>query len=468
MYKSCQCVANMKFRKEILVVSLIIIFMLMSAVSAEENITIDDGAITSDYAELDSDSSYNEDVSEDSILEDDVIDDENISGEDSEPDISPGSVDDYDASGSHGFNIVVNKGSATAGISLNKDFAFHKASSCSHYSKADGADVRVNERDVDEMFSNFQFSDDMGIEALTGIVNGIHAEDSFAKTYSSYREYFDYLKEDSLKKLIEENKIGDVFNGNTNMIDYLTYDLINFIGSGAKYVDFPIDVNAFLDIFDKIMNSPPTHNTMTNIPSFNNNSTLRDHKYYSDYSFYYDADSIINSYDLNDEAELFIGSDSNISDILISQDNMTLINQTFDLKTISDVCINSYENIGSDLQLSDDGSCWRDAYDNSDVSLEIQSFKFSQPIDCLSNNTSEDIQYVFYHMIGCECTDTGFTKQYASYDNLPEVSEFDTITSAEQEDNHDYVLFKHNVNAPFIVENASVFALFGVIKITIP
>ena len=244
--------------------------------------------------------------------------------------------------------------------------------------------------------------------------------------------------------------------------------MINFIGSGAKYVDFPIDVNAFLDIFDKIMNSPPTHNTMTNIPSFNNNSTLRDHKYYSDYSFYYDADSIINSYDLNDDAELFIGSDSNISDMLISQDNMALINQTFDLKTISDVCINSYENIGSDLQLSDDGSCWRDAYDNSDVSLEIQSFKFSQPIDCLSNNTSEDIQYVFYHMIGCECTDTGFTKQYASYDNLPEVSEFDTITSAEQEDNHDYVLFKHNVNAPFIVENASVFALFGVIKITIP
>ena len=48
----------------------------MSTVSAED-ITMDDGTnSTSTYVELDSDSSYNDDVGEDSILEDSVIDDE--------------------------------------------------------------------------------------------------------------------------------------------------------------------------------------------------------------------------------------------------------------------------------------------------------------------------------------------------------------------------------------------------------
>ena len=184
----------------------------------------------------------------------------------------------------------------------------------------------------------------------------------------------------------------------------------------AKYVDFYInliDVNAFLDIFDKIMNSPSTHNVMTTIPSSNYNPMLRNHKYdsnYSDYSFYQDVDLIINSHDLNDEMELFIESDGNISDIMIIQDNMTLMNQTFDLNTMPDVCINSFD-MESDLQLSDDVGCWRDVQDNSDKTLVIQSFKFDQPINCLSSNISENIQPTFYHMIGCECTNTSFTKQ---------------------------------------------------------
>ena len=172
---------------------------------------------------------------------------------------------------------------------------------------------------------------------------------------------------------------------------------------------------------------------------------------------------------MSDDAKLSIESDSNVSDVLIIQDNMVLINQTIDLNTITDVFINSYDDMAN-LQSSADGDCWRDAYDNSDATVEKQSFRFSQPINSLSsNNISKDIQHTFYHMIGCECTNTSFTKQYASYDDLPEVSEFDTVTNTEHEDNHDNVLFKkYNVNAPFIVENSSVFALFGVIKITIP
>lgn len=440
--------------------------MLMSAVSAEDNITTDDGVITSDYVELDSDSGYNGDVSEDSILEDNVID-ENISQEDIEPDISPGPVNDHD------FKIVVNGASAVAGASFSKNCAIHKSSACPHYSKDSGADV--NERSIDGMFSKFQSSADMGFEALNDMLGGEISWDAD----SCYSEYFDYLKLDSLKSLFEENNVGDVFNSNIHIdlktVDYLKHDLINFMGAGVKYVDFSIanfDVNAFLDIFDKIMNLSSTHDVMANISVSDNNPTLRNHKYYSDYSdysFYLDADSIINPYDLDDDAELSIESDSNVSDILIIQDNMTLINQTFDLNTMPDVCIYSYDDMGSDLQSSEDRGCWRDAYDNSDATVGIQSFRFSQPIDCLPSNISEDVQHTFYHMIGCECTDTSFTKQYTIYNNLPEVSEFDTVTNEEQEDNHDRVLFKkYNVNAPFIVENTSVFALFGVIKITIP
>ena len=127
------------------------------------------------------------------------------------------------------------------------------------------------------------------------------------------------------------------------------------------------------------------------------------------------------------------------------------------------------EDIGSDLQSSDDVSSWRDAHDNSDKTVVIQSFEFSQQINCLSSIMSQDIQHTFYHMIGCESTNPGFSEQHNSYDNLPKVSEFNTITSAEQEDNPDGVLFKkYNVNSPFIVENTSIFALFGVIEITIP
>ena len=461
----------MKFRKEIIIFSLITIFILMSAVSAEENITVDDGTdSTSDYIELESGQGYNENnISENPILDDDVMDDDaNISEEDIEQDT--GSWDKQDASAGYEFNGV-----AYGKSSSIKDIAIHKSSSCPHYSKGDDADVRDNENSIDGMLSNFQSPDAMSVEALMNI----HAEDLFAQTYSSYRQYFDYLKYDSLEKLIEENKIGDVFNSNGHIVDFmkinqLKSDLINFMDSGVKYVDFYInliDVNAFLDIFDKIMNSPSTHNVMANIPSSNYNPILRNHKYdsnYSDYSFYQDVDLIINSHDLNDEMELFIESDGNISDIMIIQDNMTLMNQTFDLNTMPDVCINSFD-MESDLQLSDDVGCWRDAQDNSDKTLVIQSFKFDQQINCLSSNISENIQPTFYHMIGCECTNTSFTKQYKSYENLPKVSEFDTLTSAEQEDNHDYVLFKkHNVISPFIVENTSIFVLFGVIEIKIP
>ena len=467
----------MKFRKEIIICSLIIIFMLMSAVSAEENITVDDGVdSTSDYIELVSDQCYDENnISENPILDDNVMDeDENISQEGIEQDTSSGSLDGHGASVGHGFNGV-----AYASASLNKNIGVHKSSSCSHYSKGDGADVRDDECCIDGMLSNFQSHDVIGVESSNDI-SDIHTEDIFAETCSSYRQYSDYLNSDSLENLIEENKIGDVFNSNIHIIDFmkfnqLKYDLINFMDAGAKYVDFSIvdliDVNAFLDIFDKFMNTSSTHDVMTNIPSSNYNPILRNHKYYSDYSdysFYQDVDLIINSQDLNDEMELFIESDSNISDMLIIQDNMALMNQTFDLNTIPDVCINSYD-MESDLQLSDDVGCWPDAHDNSDKSVVIQSFKFSQQINCLSSDMSEDIQHTFYHMIGCECTNTGFTEQHNSYDNLPKVSEFDTITSAEQEDNHDGVLFKkYNVNSPFIVENTSIFALFGVIEVTIP
>ena len=59
----------------------------MSAVSAEENITVDDGTdSTSDYIELESGQGYNENnISENPILDDDVMDDDaNISEEDIE------------------------------------------------------------------------------------------------------------------------------------------------------------------------------------------------------------------------------------------------------------------------------------------------------------------------------------------------------------------------------------------------
>ena len=370
--------ANMKFRKEMIIFSLIIIFMLMSAVSAEENITVDDGTnSTSDYIELDSDQCYNENnISNNPILddEDDVMDDdENISEEGIEQDTYNGSLDGHGASEGCGFNDV-----AYDSTSSNKNMTVHKSSSCSHFSRGDGADVRDNEYGIDGMLSNFQCLEVRGVEALNDI---IHAKDIFAETYSCYIEYYSN---------------------------------------------------------------------------------------YSDYSFYRYVDLIINLYDLNDEMELFIESDSNISDMMIIPDNMTLMNQTFDLNEIPDVCINSYD-MGSDLQLSDEVDCWRDAHENSDKTAAIQCFKFSQQINCLSSDMSEDIQHTFYHMIGCECTNTGFTEQHNSYDNLPKVSEFDTITSAEQEDNHDGVLFKkYNVNSPFIVENTSIFALFGVIEVTIP
>lgn len=452
--------------------------MLMSAVSAEENITVVDGTdSTLDYIELESDQGYIENnISENPILDDDVMDDdENISEEDVEQDTYPGSFDKHGASVYYGFN-----GASYAKTSSIKNFAVHKSSSCSHYSKGDDADVRDNENSIDAMLSNFQSQDVMGVEALNDIINDIHTEDFFEETYSSYRQYFDYLKSDSLKNLIEENKIGDVFNSNIHIIDFmninqLNYYLISFMDAGVKYVDLSImdlsELNEFLDIFDKIMNSPSTHNVMTNIPSSNYNPMLRNHKYdsnYSDHVFYQDTDLMINSYDSSDdEMELFMESDSNISDMLIIQDNMTLMNQTFDLNTIPDVCINSFD-MESDMQLSDDVGCWRDAQDNSDKTVAMQSFKFSQQINCLSSNISENIQPTFYHMIGCECTNTSFTKQYKSYENLPKVSEFDTITCAE-EDNHDCVLFeKYNVNSPFIVENISSFVLFGVIEIKIP
>lgn len=442
--------------------------MLMSAVSAEENITVDEGAdSTSDHVELDSNQGYDEN----NISENPILDDENISEESVGQDAYKGSFNGHGASLDYGFNGV-----AYAKTSSVKNFAVHKSSSGSHFSNDGGADVRDNENGIYGMLSNFQSPDVLGVEALNDIVNDIHAEDLFEETCSSYRQYFDYLKSDSLENFIEENKIGDVFNSNIHIMNFnqLKYDLINFMDAGAKYVDLSImnlgDVNAFLDIFDKIMNSPSTHNVMTNIPSSNYNPMLRNHKYdsnYSVYNFYQDVDLIINSYDLNDEMELFMESDSNISDMLIIQDNMTLMNQTFDLNAMPDVCINSFD-MEPDLQLSDDVG-WRDAQDNSDKTLAMPSFKFSQQINCLSSSISENVKPTFNHMMGCECTNTSFTKQHKIHENLPKVSEFDTITHAEKEDNHDCVLFKkYNVNSPFIVENTSIFVLFGEIEIKIP
>lgn len=447
--------------------------MLMSAVSAEENIT-DDGAITSDNIEIDSNQGYN--VSDDSIQEVSLIDDENISEDDTEPASSSNSADAHYAIADYEFNVIAKGSAAMAGASFDKDFSNHRSSSFSHYPKNFTADM-FNERSIDEKFSDFQYPANMAPEALNDIINDISGESLSWKISSSYSEYFN-MKLDSLKNLIDENEIGDVFNGNAPIIDfktidYLKHNLISFMDAGAKYADSSIgnlfDVDAFFDILDKIMNLPSTHNVMTNIPSANNDSTLRNSKYYSDYGLYTDSDSIMNYYDLSDDEESSIESDGNISDMIIIQDNIELTNQTFDLKTVQDVCIASYDDMKSNLQLSDAGDCRHDTYNNFDESPEMQSLKFSKQIDCLPSNISEDLQNTFYHIIGCECSNTSFTKQYDRQDNLPEVNEFDTITSTEQEDNHDNILFKkYNVNAPFIVENTSVFALFGVIKITIP
>ncbi len=446
--------------------------MLMSAVSAEDNTTIDDGAVTSDFIELDS---SQDSVSEDSILEDSVIDDDdkNISEENVKPNISPDKFNGNEAGADHGFNVIGKGSSATAGISFNKDFAIHKSSAYSQSPKYDLEDG-FNERDSDEKFSNFQYLDNMCPEAVNDILDDFTGEDFSWQADSDYSEYFDYLKLDSVKNLIDESEIGDVFNANTYIIDLKTIDnlkdnLIGFIDAGAKYAKSSfmnlVDMNAFFDIFDKIMNMPTTHNTMATIPSSNSDSTLRNSKYYSDYTFYPDTDSIMNYSDLDEDEEL----DSNVSDMAIIHDNIELTKQTSDLKAMQSVYIDSYDGMKSDLQISDAGDCRHDTSSNCDERIDMQIIKLSQQANCLSYNMSEDIQHTFYHVIGCECTNTSFTKQNNSYDNLPEVSEFDTVTSTEKEDNHDYVLFKkHNVNAPFIVENTSVFALFGVIKITIP
>ncbi|MBQ2651971.1 MAG: hypothetical protein IJF83_00295 [Methanobrevibacter sp.] len=364
----------MRFRKEIIIFSLIMIFMLMSAVSAEENITVDDGAdSTSDGVDLDSNQGYDENnISENPILDDEVMDDDgNISEGNIKQNTFPGSLNGHGASSGHGFD-----GIAYASASSNKNIATHKSSSSSHFSETDGADVSDDEGSIDAMLSNFGSSDAVGVDALNDF---IPAEDLFEQTYSSYREFLDNLNFDSLENLIE--------------------------------------------------------------------------------------DLMINSPDLNDEMGLFMESDINISDMLIIPDNMGLANQTFELNA-PDVSVNS-DDRGPDLQLSDDSGRWRDAHDNSDDTVAIPSFKSSQPFNRLSGGVSQDIQHTFYHTIGCECTSPGFTKQHASYDSLLKVSEFDTIASDEQEDNHDCVLFR-NVNSPFIVENTSIFALFGVIEVTIP
>ena len=188
----------------------------MSAVSAEENITVDDGTdSTSDNIELDSGQGYNENnISENPILDDDVMDDDaNISEEDIEQDT--GSLDEHDASMDYEFNGVAYDKSSSI-----RDMAIHKSSSCSHYSRGDDAEVRDNENSIDGMLSKFQSPDAIGVEALNDIINDIHTEDLFAETYSSYRQYFDYLKSDSLEKLIEENKIGDVFNSNSFLYQF--------------------------------------------------------------------------------------------------------------------------------------------------------------------------------------------------------------------------------------------------------
>lgn len=425
----------------------------MSGVSAEENITVGDGADSaSDYIELDSEQGYGEN----DIGENPILDDENISENDINRENYPDSLDKHSSSANYGFKDV-----AYANAASDKNIGVHKSFSYSHYSRSDDADVEDNEYDIDGMVSNFKSLDGMGVEALEDIV---HGEDIFEQTYSSYRQCCDYLKIDSFENL---NKIGDVFNSNMhiNAINSLKYDLISFMDAGVKYAESSImnfkDVGAFLDIFDKIMNQPSTHIAMANIPSSNYNPTLRNDKNYSDYSFYQDAELIINSYDLNDEME----SDINISDMPILQDDISLMNQTFELN--DDVCMDSYYE-ESDLQLPDDADCLSDAQDNSYKTAAIQSLKFAPQINCLSDNVSQGIQHTFYHMIGCECTNTSFTKQHNSHENLPKVSEFDTIAGTEQEDNHDHFLFKkYNVNSPF-VDTTSIFTLFGVIEIKIP
>ena len=83
----------------------------------------------------------------------------------------------------------------------------------------------------------------------------------------------------------------------TNVINRISARLSIYINN---------DIQA--DIFDKIMNLSSTHDVMANVSVSDSNPTLRNNKYYSDYSdysFYQDVDLIINSSDLNDEMELF-------------------------------------------------------------------------------------------------------------------------------------------------------------------
>ena len=75
--------------------------MLMSAVSAQDNITVDDGAdLTSDFVEVDSNQGYSEnDVSENPVQDDSVSDDDgNVSQEDIKQDIHLNPLDGSAAS----------------------------------------------------------------------------------------------------------------------------------------------------------------------------------------------------------------------------------------------------------------------------------------------------------------------------------------------------------------------------------
>ena len=211
--------------------------MLMSAVSAEENMTIDDDAITSDYMELDSNQSY--DVSDDSITEDtDIDDDKNVS---EEADSSQDPRETQYNNVKPGFDVISKASSAIAGASSSNDFAFHKSSSYPKYTSADTS----TERSTYEKLSNCQSPDTMGLEAL----NDISCKDLSWPTVSSYSEYFDYFKLDCLKNMIDESEIEDVLNANADIIDLKTIDclkdnLIGFMDAGAKYVDF-LALNGF-------------------------------------------------------------------------------------------------------------------------------------------------------------------------------------------------------------------------------
>ena len=549
----------MKFRKEIIIFSLVVLLFAISAVSADENVTDEINLIADDLevqSSPDCDNGTEEDSDSNHTLESNIVQKDRGTYSESNVSNQTAGIDNYTAKViqvnpiiEYGdivwYNLTVSNSVIWTITVLNSGNAYYSdnvtvcdflpdwlkvidetSTSTKSPAKDAGNSVYVcpNVKDI------FTFPDIHCYAKERVIANNL--ENITGRAESNYESISRVFKRDS-KALIstvsyfisDNNVLNDYIYGNIDVetfyqsigLDLTKFSIDNIYEKSAdSIINLTNKGRIILDIIDRVTKWTSEHATTAETSTYIENDPSKNKNYkYSHYlnhsnnliglidSNLYFQDTTLpeNLQDFNNIEWILIlnieditqssvgykffeennGSYLNYSDISYESNMSHLINleSTFENSDIindnSTIMVrnnhktltNPYNAVTLNEYGTDYSGRTSEMNLNNEITIDVYVL-LSGNCQNIDEGSLYRLSYDLYQVTECEYADTNFTKQF-DYSNLPHVDETDFIDDEKESDNQDTFLAKnHQINAPFNAVDSSIFALFGLIGVTIP